>query len=69
MGEQITCNVAEENPSQISNFIVLAAKARIYRCKGTNPNIVLFKNEIDTNRKMEKYAAIKTGKLSKHVKK
>ena len=69
--EQIISNIVNDASINVINFLVLVTKYYIYKCRcyGNTLNIADLKREILKLRNMEKYDAVKKGKLAKHLKK
>ena len=68
---RVLFNYLSENPSEVQNFILLLAKCYMYKCRCAKRmhSIHEFESEVLNFRSVEKYNAIKTGKMQKHVKK
>ena len=67
--QMVIFNTAHDNPSHVINFIVLAVKYKSYvcRCLKQEPTykcIITYLNECE---KIEKYNAVKSGNVTKHI--
>ena len=62
-------NTVHSHPGHILNFVVLATKVKIYvfRCMKKDINASICLAYINECQRIEKYIAIKNGKMSQHI--
>ena len=69
--EKVIFNTVHANPKHVSNFVVLAAKAKIYalKCKQETLSVIKIKSFIEECKNIEKFNALKKNKLDQNIKK